>query len=166
MSACRLSPLARFLLDALRLHQRWGLPVVTDLTKLRRVLPSLVAEVLTARPPLSPPFTLPFFHWVGRQKGFRHCFPAFHALASLLSAVGLPTDADQLPDLMRAHGRLVSQPQLTLLVRHHTAARRLLRALHTLRRCRHKFNVKPEVHACSPGCVGYSGARRRRARAV
>ncbi|PUZ68643.1 hypothetical protein GQ55_2G045300 [Panicum hallii var. hallii] len=148
-SARRLSPLARFLLDALRRHQRWGPPVVADLTKLRRVPPSLVAEVLTARPPPPPPLALPFFLWAGRQKGFRHCFPAFHALASLLSAAGLPGAADQLPDLMRAHGRPVSHPQLTLLVRLHTAARRPLRALHALRRFRHEFDVKPEVHACN-----------------
>ncbi|CAN6197047.1 unnamed protein product [Urochloa humidicola] len=148
-AARRLSPLARFLLDALRRHQRWGPPVVADLTKLRRVPPSLVAEVLTARPPPPPPLALPFFLWAGRQKGFRHCFPAFHALASLLSAAGLPAAADQLPDLMRAHGRPVSHPQLTLLVRLHTAARRPLRALHALRRFRHEFDVKPEIHACN-----------------
>ncbi|KAL6647945.1 hypothetical protein ACP70R_015382 [Stipagrostis hirtigluma subsp. patula] len=148
-SARRLSPLARFLLDALRRHQRWGPPIVADLSKLRRVPPSLVAEVLTARPPPPPPLALPFFLWAGRQKGFRHCFPAFHALASLLSAAGLPAAADQLPDLMRAHGKPVSHPQLTLLVRLHTAARRPLRALHALRRFRHEFDVKPEVHACN-----------------
>ncbi|KAG2640301.1 pentatricopeptide repeat-containing protein At4g20740-like [Panicum virgatum] len=148
-SARRLSPLARFLLDALRRHLRWGPPVVADLTKLRRVPPSLVTEVLTARPPPPPPLALPFFLWAGRQKGFRHCFPAFHALASLLSAAGLPGAADQLPDLMCAHGRPVSHPQLTLLVRLHTAARRPLRALHALRRFRHEFDVKPEVHACN-----------------
>ncbi|KAJ1287994.1 hypothetical protein BS78_02G054200 [Paspalum vaginatum] len=148
-SARRLSPLARFLLDALRRHQRWGPPVVADLSKLRRVPPSLVAEVLTARPPPPPPVALPFFLWAGRQKGFRHCFPAFHALASLLSAAGLPAAADQLPDLMRAHGRPVSHPQLNLLVRLHTAARRPLRALHALRRFRHEFQVQPEVHACN-----------------
>ncbi|GJN24720.1 hypothetical protein PR202_gb12475 [Eleusine coracana subsp. coracana] len=148
-SARRLSPLARFLLDALRRHQRWGPPVVADLSKLRRVPPTLVAEVLSARPPPPPPLALPFFHWAGRQKGFRHCFPAFHALASLLSAAGLPASADQLPDLMRAHGKPVSQPQLTLLVRLHTAARRPLRALHVLRRFRHEFDVQLEVHACN-----------------
>ncbi|KAF8642838.1 hypothetical protein HU200_067043 [Digitaria exilis] len=87
-----------------------GPPVIADLTKLRRVPHSLVAEVLTARPPPPPPLALPFFLWAGRQKGFRHCFPAFHALASLLSAAGLPAAADQLPDLMRAHGRPVSTP--------------------------------------------------------
>jgi len=113
------------------------------------VPPSIVTEVLTARPPPPPPLALTFFLWAGRQKGFRHCFPAFHALASLLSAAGLPGAADQLPDLMRAHGRPVSNPQLTLLVRLHTAARRPLRALHALRRFRHEFDVKPEVHACN-----------------
>ncbi|KQK20600.1 pentatricopeptide repeat-containing protein At4g20740 [Brachypodium distachyon] len=145
----RLSPLARFLLDALRRHQRWGPPVVADLSKLRRVPPTLVAEVLSAHPPPPPPLALPFFHWAGRQKGFRHCFPAFHALASLLSAAGLPAAADQLPDLIRAHGKPVSHPQLTLLVRLHTAARRPLRALYTLRRFRHEFSVQPQVHACN-----------------
>ncbi|KAL5196759.1 hypothetical protein ABZP36_000271 [Zizania latifolia] len=145
----RLSPLARFLLDALRRHQRWGPPVVADLSKLRRVPPDLVAEVLSARPPPPPPLALPFFLWAGRQKGFRHCFPAFHALASLLSAAGLPAAADQLPDLMRAHGKPVSHSQLNLLVRLHTASRRPLRALHVLRRFRHEFSVQPEVHACN-----------------
>jgi pentatricopeptide repeat protein len=113
------------------------------------VPPTLVSEVLSARPPPPPPLALPFFHWAGRQKGFRHCFPAFHALASLLSATGLPAAADQLPDLMRAHGKPVSQPQLTLLVRLHTAARRPLRALHVLRRFRHEFDVQLEVHSCN-----------------
>ncbi|XP_052163032.1 pentatricopeptide repeat-containing protein At4g20740 [Oryza glaberrima] len=148
-AARRLSPLARFLLDALRRHQRWGPPVVAELTKLRRVAPELVAEVLSARPPPPPPLALPFFLWAGRQKGFRHCFPAFHALASLLSAAGLPAAADQLPDLMRAHGKPVSHSQLNLLVRLHTGARRPLRALHALRRFRHEFSVQPEVHACN-----------------
>ncbi|KAK1681979.1 hypothetical protein QYE76_042827 [Lolium multiflorum] len=145
----RLSPLARFLLDALRRHQRWGPPVVADLSKLRRVPPTLVAEVLSAHPPPPPPLALAFFHWAGRQKGFRHCFPAFHALASLLSDAGLPGAADQLPDLIRAHGKPVSHPQLTLLVRLHTAARRPLRALYALRRFRHEFSVQPQVHACN-----------------
>ncbi|KAM3276081.1 hypothetical protein ACQJBY_044458 [Aegilops geniculata] len=148
-SSRRLSPLARFLLDALRRHQRWGPPVVADLSKLRRVPPTLVAEVLSAHPPPPPPLALPFFHWAGRQKGFRHCFPAFHALASLLSAAGLPAAADQLPDLIRSHGKPVSHPQLTLLVRLHTAARRPLRALYTLRRFRHDFSVQPQVHVCN-----------------
>ncbi|XP_037480464.1 pentatricopeptide repeat-containing protein At4g20740-like [Triticum dicoccoides] len=142
-------PLARFLLDALRRHRRWGPPVVADLSKLRRVPPILVAEVLSAHPPPPPPLALPFFHWAGRQKGFRHCFPAFHALASLLSAAGLPAAADQLPDLIRSHGKPVSHPQLTLLVRLHTAARRPLRALYTLRRFRHEFSVQPQVHVCN-----------------
>uniref|UniRef100_A0A0A9GQS8 Pentacotripeptide-repeat region of PRORP domain-containing protein n=1 Tax=Arundo donax TaxID=35708 RepID=A0A0A9GQS8_ARUDO len=50
---------------------------------------------------------------------------------------------------MRAHGKPVSHPQLNLLVRLHTAARRPLRALHALRRFRHEFDVQPEVHACN-----------------
>ncbi|AQL06051.1 Pentatricopeptide repeat-containing protein [Zea mays] len=50
---------------------------------------------------------------------------------------------------MRAHGRPVSHPQLTLPVRLHTTACRPLRALHALRRFRHEFDVQPQVHACN-----------------
>jgi hypothetical protein len=49
---------------------------------------------------------------------------------------------------MRAHGKPVSHPQLTLLVRLHTSACRPLRALHALRRFRHKFDV--EVYKSHP----------------
>uniref|UniRef100_M8CPH5 Pentacotripeptide-repeat region of PRORP domain-containing protein n=1 Tax=Aegilops tauschii TaxID=37682 RepID=M8CPH5_AEGTA len=62
---------------------------------------------------------------------------------------GLPAAADQLPDLIRSHGKPVSHPQLTLLIRLHTAARRPLRALYTLRRFRHDFSVQPQVHVCN-----------------
>jgi hypothetical protein len=50
-SARRLSPLARFLLDALRRHQRWGPPVVADLSKLCR---APLAPCAPRAPPLPP----------------------------------------------------------------------------------------------------------------
>jgi len=59
----KLSPIARYICDSLRKHGRWSPPVVTDLNKLRRVTPDLVAEVLKVE---NDSMTASrFFHWAG-----------------------------------------------------------------------------------------------------
>ncbi|XP_072958971.1 pentatricopeptide repeat-containing protein At4g20740 [Typha angustifolia] len=141
----RLSPLARFVLSSLRRHRRWGPAVISDLSKLRRVPSSLVSEVLRSRPALPPSLSLPFFLWSGKQKRFRHSFTSFHALAFSLSLSRLPAAVDQLPDLMRAHGKTVSEKQLDVLVRLHSESNRPLRLFQVYRRMRSEFNIRPRV---------------------
>ncbi|KAM1263495.1 hypothetical protein ACFX15_027963 [Malus domestica] len=59
-----LSPIARFILDAFRKNRNhWGSPVVSELRKLRRVTPDLVAEVLKVQD--DPVSASKFFPWAG-----------------------------------------------------------------------------------------------------
>ncbi|KAI0527527.1 hypothetical protein KFK09_003131 [Dendrobium nobile] len=139
----RLSPLARFICDSFRRHHRWCPAVLTELNKLRRVTPDLVAEVLKSRPLLPPSLSTRFFHWAGRQKGFSHTFASYNALAYTLSAAGLFRAADQVPELMLAQGKPPSEKQLEILVRFHADARRPLRLFHMYRKMRTRFGVSP-----------------------
>ncbi|KAG0496060.1 hypothetical protein HPP92_000751 [Vanilla planifolia] len=139
----RLSPLARFICDAFRRNSRWCPAVVRELNKLRRVPPDLVAEVLRSRPVLPPSLSTRFFHWAGRQKGFSHSFASYNALAYSLSAAGLFRAADQIPELMHAHGKHPSEKQLEILVRFHADACRPLRLFHLYNKMRTRFGVSP-----------------------
>ncbi|KAL1166290.1 hypothetical protein V6Z11_A06G187100 [Gossypium hirsutum] len=61
----KLSPIARFIIDAFRKSQySWGPSVVFELNKLRRVTASLVAEVLKVQD--DPILASKFFHWAGK----------------------------------------------------------------------------------------------------
>ncbi|KAJ0039135.1 hypothetical protein Pint_23853 [Pistacia integerrima] len=101
----RLSPIARFIIDSFRKNQyRWGPEVVTQLQKLRRVTPDLVAEVLKVEN--NPVLASKFFHWAGKQKGYRHTFSSYNALAYCLHRNKLFRAADQVPELMEAQGRV------------------------------------------------------------
>ncbi|CAL9752872.1 unnamed protein product [Musa acuminata subsp. burmannicoides] len=141
----RLSPLARYILDSLRRHRRWCPAVLSDLRKLRRVPPDLVAEVLRSRPLLDPSLSTRFFHWAGKQKGFCHSFASYNAFAYALNDAARPAAADQLPDLMLAQGKPPSEKQLEILVRMHADAGRGLRLFHIYRKMRGKFGVKPRI---------------------
>ncbi|PKA48685.1 Pentatricopeptide repeat-containing protein [Apostasia shenzhenica] len=140
----RLSPLARYICDSLRRHGHWCPAVLSDLNKLRRVLPDLVTEVLRSRPLLPPAVSTRFFHWAGRQKGFSHTFASYNALAYCLSAAGLFRAADQVPELMLAQGKPPSEKQLEILLRFHADARRPLRLFHLYRKMRTRFGVVPQ----------------------
>ncbi|KAG6475319.1 hypothetical protein ZIOFF_064537 [Zingiber officinale] len=142
----RLSPLARYVLDSFRRHRRWCPEVLSDLRKLRRFPPDLVAEVLRSRPLIDPSLSTQFFHWAGKQKGFRHSFASYNALAYALNAAARPAAADQLPDLMHAQGKQPSEKQLEILIRMHADAGRGLRIFRIFRKMRGKFGVKPRIH--------------------
>ncbi|KAL9421058.1 hypothetical protein AB3S75_038592 [Citrus x aurantiifolia] len=106
-----LSPIARFITDAFRKNQfQWGPRVVTELSKLRRVTPDLVAEVLKVEN--NPTLASKFFHWAGKQKGYKHNFASYNALAYCLSRNNLFRAADQVPELMDSQGRIAEMLEI------------------------------------------------------
>ncbi|KAH9774301.1 pentatricopeptide repeat-containing protein [Citrus sinensis] len=106
-----LSPIARFITDAFRKNQfQWGPQVVTELSKLRRVTPDLVAEVLKVEN--NPTLASKFFHWAGKQKGYKHNFASYNALAYCLSRNNLFRAADQVPELMDSQGRIAEMLEI------------------------------------------------------
>ncbi|XP_045820304.1 pentatricopeptide repeat-containing protein At4g20740 isoform X1 [Trifolium pratense] len=143
-ASLRLSPIARFIIDAFRKNgNKWGPPVVTELNKLRRVTPNLVAEVLKVQ--TNPTLAFKFFHWVEKQKGYHHNFASFNAFAYCLNRANHFRAADQLPELMDAHGKPPSEKQFEILIRMHCDAGRGLRVYYVYDKMRNKFGVKPRV---------------------
>ncbi|KAK3437715.1 hypothetical protein EUGRSUZ_C02463 [Eucalyptus grandis] len=139
----RLSPIARFIVDAFRRNRGdWGPPVVAELCKLRRVTPSLVAEVLKAEN--NPTVASKFFAWAGRQKGYRHDYAAYNALAYCLNRNHKFRAADQVPELMDSQGKPPSEKQFEILIRMHADANRGLRLYYVYEKMK-KFGVKPRV---------------------
>uniref|UniRef100_A0A1D1XCN3 Pentatricopeptide repeat-containing protein At4g20740 n=1 Tax=Anthurium amnicola TaxID=1678845 RepID=A0A1D1XCN3_9ARAE len=143
-AARSLSPLARYVCDSIRRHgQRWCPAIVSDLNKLRRLTPDLVAEVLKVQS--DPVLSSRFFHWAGKQKGYRHTFAAYNALAHCLGRSGRHRAADQVVEVMDAQGRPPSEKQFEILVRMHADAGRGLRVHHVFDKMRNKFKLKPRV---------------------
>ncbi|KAJ8900156.1 hypothetical protein K2173_024796 [Erythroxylum novogranatense] len=139
----RLSPIARFIVDAFRKNQnQWGPPVVSELHKLRRVTPNLVTEVL--RVENNPQLASKFFHWAGKQKGYKHNFATYNAYAYCLNRSSLFRAADQLPELMDAQGKAPSEKQFEILIRMHSDANRGLRVYFIYQKMK-RFGVKPRV---------------------
>ncbi|KAG5249985.1 pentatricopeptide repeat-containing family protein [Salix suchowensis] len=139
----RLSPISRFILDAFRKNRnQWGPEVVTELCKLRRVTPDLVAEVLKVEN--NPQLATKFFHWAGKQKGFKHTFASYNAFAYNLNRSKLFRAADQLPELMEAQGKPPTEKQFEILIRMHSDANRGLRVYYVYQKMV-KFGVKPRV---------------------
>ncbi|KAF8780005.1 hypothetical protein HU200_002023 [Digitaria exilis] len=148
-SARRLSPLARFLLDALRRHQRWGPPVVADLTQAppraaltrRRGPHRAPAPSAAARAPVLP---------LGRSP---------EGLPPLLPGVPRPRLASLRRGAPRRRRPAPGPHARPREARLHPAAHAPRPPPH--RRApsaprspcppplRHKFDVKPEVHACN-----------------
>ncbi|KAM1124377.1 hypothetical protein ACFX2H_039427 [Malus domestica] len=138
-----LSPIARFILDAFRKNRnRWGPPVVSELRKLRRVTPDLVAEVLKVQN--DPVSASKFFHWAGKQKGFKHTYSSYNALAYCLNRSNRFRSADQVPELMDSQGKPPSEKQFEILIRMHSDANRGLRVYYVYEKMK-KFGVKPRV---------------------
>ncbi|CAL8114391.1 unnamed protein product [Prunus armeniaca] len=138
-----LSPIARFILDAFRKNQNhWGPPVVSELRKLRRVTPDLVAEVLKVQN--DPVSASKFFHWAGKQKGFKHTYASYNALAYCLNRSNRFRSADQIPELMDSQGKPPSEKQFEILIRMHSDANRGLRVYYVYEKMK-KFGVKPRV---------------------
>ncbi|GLT55419.1 hypothetical protein SLA2020_285410 [Shorea laevis] len=124
-SSLRLSPIARFIADSFRKHDnRWGPAVVADLNKLRRVTPNLVAELLKVQ--IDPALASKFFHWAGKQKGYKHDFASYNAFAYCLNRTNRFRAADQLPELMESQGKPPTEKQFEILIRMHSDANRVL----------------------------------------
>nr|KYP41047.1 Pentatricopeptide repeat-containing protein At4g20740 family [Cajanus cajan] len=141
----RLSPLARFILDAFRKSRnKWSPAVVAELSKLRRVPPNLVAEVLKQHQ-TDPALASTFFHWAGKQRGYSHSFAAYNAFAYCLNRHRLFRAADRLPDLMDSQGKPPSEKQFEILIRMHADAKRGLRLYHVYHVMRNKFALRPRV---------------------
>ncbi|KAB1210512.1 hypothetical protein CJ030_MR6G010808 [Morella rubra] len=142
-SSLRLSPIARFIVDSFRKNQnRWTPPVVTELSKLRRVTPDLVAEVLKVQS--DPALASKFFHWAGKQKGYKHNFASYNALAYCLNRNNRFRAADQLPELMESQGKPPTEKQFEILIRMHSDANRGLRVYYIYQKMK-KFGVQPRV---------------------
>ncbi|BBG96465.1 Pentatricopeptide repeat-containing protein [Prunus dulcis] len=136
-------PIARFILDAFRKNRNhWGPPVVSELRKLRRVTPDLVAEVLKVQN--DPVSASKFFHWAGKQKGFKHTYASYNALAYCLNRSNRFRSADQVPELMDSQGKPPSEKQFEILIRMHSDANRGLRVYYVYEKMK-KFGVKPRV---------------------
>nr|XP_016444769.1 PREDICTED: pentatricopeptide repeat-containing protein At4g20740-like [Nicotiana tabacum]XP_016444775.1 PREDICTED: pentatricopeptide repeat-containing protein At4g20740-like [Nicotiana tabacum]XP_016444782.1 PREDICTED: pentatricopeptide repeat-containing protein At4g20740-like [Nicotiana tabacum]XP_016444789.1 PREDICTED: pentatricopeptide repeat-containing protein At4g20740-like [Nicotiana tabacum]XP_016444796.1 PREDICTED: pentatricopeptide repeat-containing protein At4g20740-like [Nicotiana len=141
--AQRLSPIGRYIVDSFRKHKSWGPPLVADLNRLRRVTPKLVAEVLK-HPNIDPKISSKFFHWAGKQKGYRHDFSCYNAFAYGLNRVNQFRAADQVPELMHMQGKPPSEKQFEILIRMHGDANRGLRVYYVYEKMK-KFGVKPRV---------------------
>ncbi|XP_048235737.1 pentatricopeptide repeat-containing protein At4g20740 [Ricinus communis] len=139
----RLSPISRFIRDAFRKNSnKWGPPVVAELRKLRRVTPDLVSEVLKVEN--DPHLASQFFHWAGKQKGYRHNFASYNAYAYCLNRSSFFRAADQLPELMDSQGKPPTEKQFEILIRMHSDANRGLRVYHVYQKMK-KFGVKPRA---------------------
>ncbi|XP_057976788.1 pentatricopeptide repeat-containing protein At4g20740 [Malania oleifera] len=137
-----LSPIARFICDSFRKHKNWGPPIAADLHKLRRVTPNLVAEVLKVQ--TDPALCSKFFHWAGKQKGYRHNYASYNAFAYCLNRNNQFRAADQVPELMQMQGKPPSEKQFEILIRMHSDANRGLRVYFVYEKMK-KFGVKPRV---------------------
>ncbi|KAL5760401.1 hypothetical protein ACOSQ2_019239 [Xanthoceras sorbifolium] len=140
----RLSPIARFIVDSFRKQQsRWGPEVVTQLNKLRRVTPDLVAEVLKVEN--NPVLASKFFHWAGKQKGYRHNFASYNAFAYCLNRNNMFRAADQVPELMDSQGKSPTEKQFEILIRMHADCGRGLRVYYVYGKMK-KFGLVPSIY--------------------
>ncbi|TKY49646.1 Pentatricopeptide repeat-containing protein [Spatholobus suberectus] len=143
-ASLRLSPIARFIVDAFRKNDnKWCPNVFAELNKLRRVPPNLVAEVLKVQ--TNHTLASKFFHWAGKQRGYNHNFASYNAFAYCLNRGNQFRAADQLPELMDSQGKSPSEKQFEILIRMHSDANRGLRVYHVYDKMRNKFGVRPRV---------------------
>ncbi|GAB2217576.1 hypothetical protein Drorol1_Dr00000775 [Drosera rotundifolia] len=140
--AQKLSPIARYICDSFRKNKNWGPAVIGDLNKLRRVTPTLVTEVLKVQN--DPVVSSKFFHWAGKQKGYKHTFAAYNALAYCLNRSNRFRAADQVPELMQMQGKPPTEKQFEILIRMHADDNRGLRVYYVYEKMK-KFGVKPRV---------------------
>lgn len=145
--AKNLSPIARYIVDAFRKHNQWSPELVAELNRLRRVTPKLVSEVLKF-PDVDPRLSSKFFHWAGKQKGYRHDFACYNAFAYFLNRANHFRAADQVPELMHMQGKPPSEKQFEILIRMHADAKRGLRVHYVYEKMK-KFGVKPRVFLCN-----------------
>ncbi|KAK1319137.1 Pentatricopeptide repeat-containing protein [Acorus calamus] len=142
-AARRLSPITRYICDSLRRsHHRWGPEVLSDLDKLRRVPPDLLAEVLKTL--TDPTVASKLFNWAGKQKGFKHSFASYNAFMYCLNRSNQFKSAEGVLDLMSAQGKPPSEKQFEILIRMHADAGRGLRLYYVYQKMK-EFGVKPRV---------------------
>lgn len=115
---------------------------MTQLNKLRRVTPDLVAEVLKFEN--NPVLASKFFHWVGKQKGYSHNFAAYNALAYCLNRNNAFRAADQVPELMDSQGKPPTEKQFEILIRMHSDCNRGLRVFYVYQKMK-KFGLVPRI---------------------
>ncbi|XP_043718837.1 pentatricopeptide repeat-containing protein At4g20740-like [Telopea speciosissima] len=137
-----LTPIAQYICDSFHKHKHWGPSIITDLNKLRRVTPKLVAEVLKVQ--TDPRISSKFFHWAGKQKGYQHNFVSYNAFAYCLNRANQFRAADQVPELMNMQGKQPSEKQFEILIRMHSDASRGLRVYYVYEKMK-KFGIKPRV---------------------
>lgn len=120
--------------------------MISELNKLRRVTPDLVAEVLKAshRRDSNSILASKFFYWAGKQKGFHHTFASYNAFAYCLNRHNRFRAADQIPELMDSQGKPPSEKQFEILIRMHCDANRGLRVYYVYEKMK-KFGVVPRV---------------------
>ncbi|KAK6928822.1 hypothetical protein RJ641_005027 [Dillenia turbinata] len=140
--AQNLSPIALYIADSLRKHRHWGPEIVADLNKLRRVTPDLVAEVLKTQ--IDNMICSKFFHWAGKQKGYRHTFASYNAFAYCLNRTNQFTAVDQVPELMSMQGKPPTEKQFEILIRMHCDSNRGLRIYYVYEKMKN-FGVKPRT---------------------
>ncbi|XP_074304876.1 pentatricopeptide repeat-containing protein At4g20740 [Silene latifolia] len=138
----RLSPIARYICDSFRKHRSWGPDVISDLGRLRRVNPDLVAEVLKVQD--DPVLCSKFFHWAGKQKGYQHNYMSYNAFTYALYRLNRFRAADQVPELMHMQGKQPSEKQFEILIRMHADNNRGLRVYYVYEKMK-KFGVTPRV---------------------
>lgn len=138
----RLSAIARYVCESFNKHKRWGPEIIADLKKLHRVTPNVVTEVLKVQ--TSAQLASKFFHWAGRQKGFRNNYSAYNALAYCLNRCNQYKAADQVVELMSAQGKEPSVKQFEIMIRMHADAGRGLRVHFAYQKMK-KFGIKPSV---------------------
>eukprot|EP01018_Ginkgo_biloba_P038962 Gb_04675 [translate_table: standard] len=138
----RLSAIARYVCESFNKHKKWGPEIVADLKKLHRVTPNVVTEVLKVQN--NAQLASKFFHWAGRQKGFRHNFSAYNAFAYCLNRANQYKAADQVVELMKAQGKEPSIKQFEVMIRMHADAGRGLRVHFVFQKMK-KFGIKPTV---------------------
>ncbi|KAF9615669.1 hypothetical protein IFM89_026023 [Coptis chinensis] len=85
-----------------------------------------------------------FFHWAGKQKGFRHDFASYNAFAYCLNRTNYFRAADQVPELMNMQGKPPTEKQFEILIRMHSDAGRGLRVYYVYEKMK-KFGIKPRV---------------------
>lgn len=85
-----------------------------------------------------------FFHWAGKQKGFKHTFASYNALTYCLNRTDRFRSADQVPELMDSQGKPPTEKQFEILIRMHSDANRGLRVYYVYEKMK-KFGVKPRI---------------------
>lgn len=104
--------------------------------------PDLVAEVLKVEN--NAVLASKFFHWAGKQNGYRHTFASYNALAYCFNRNNMFRAADQVPELMDSQGKPPSEKQFEILIRMHADSGRGLRIYHVYQKMK-KFGVVPSV---------------------